>query len=475
METMSYPCSPLLPFPTHEESSYFLWSPQVALHENATLHIDPSLDQQEDCELLDTMPLDSNDLHHQDASDVGVFTSYDERVWGQENGNLAAIQEELMEENSLGDLLLAGAEAVEAGDSSLASVVFSRLDDLLLGIPDNAAASSFDRLAYHFGQGLRSRISGAHTRCYLPEPLPYGSTSMSVHQIIQELSPFVKFAHFTANQAILDATTGDADVHVIDLNIGEGIQWPSLMSDLARHGGKSFRLTVIRTDADCNDSTCHAAARRLSEFAESLNLPFQYSSLCIHNEEDLRDFSNNCKGSVIISCDTTSMSSKSLSKLQILLFGCVKKLQPKLVVLVEEELVRIGKEASLSSASFVELFFDALHHFTTVFESLASCFSGGDYGVCLRLVEREMVGPRIQDFVGQYGSVTVEASVPEFLEGFRACELSACNIAQARMLVGLFNRSFGVVHEKGRLALCWKSRPLTSVSVWTPLWKERTF
>jgi hypothetical protein len=55
------------------------------------------------------------------------------------------------------------------------------------------------------------------------------------------------------------------------------------------------------------------------------------------------------------------------------------------------------------------------------------------------------------------------------LEGFMSSDLSACNIAQARMLVGLFNRSFGVTHEKGRLQLCWKSRPLISVSVWTPV------
>lgn len=468
METMSYPCSPLLSFATHEESSFFPWSPQVALHENATIQVDHSTDQQQDNEFLDTMDQDYvGGWHHQDASDVGVFLDCDERILGQESGNLAAIQEELMEENSLTDLLLTGAEAVEAGDSALASAVFSRLDGLLPGIPDNASASSFDRLADHFAQGLRSRISSASIRCSPPEPLP--SDRMSAQQIIQELSPFAKFAHFTANQAILDATKGDTDVHVVDLNIGEGIQWPSFMSDLARHGGISFHLTVVTTDADYRGDIHHESARRLSEFADSLNLPFQYSSFCIHSDEDLHAFSKSCKGPVIFSCDTTSMPYKSMSKLQTLLPACVNILRPKLVVIVEEELVRIGKEASQCNASFVDFFFEALHHFTTVFESLGSCFGGGNQGVCMRLVEREMLGPRIQDFVGQYGSVTVEASTPGVLERYGACELSGCNVAQARMLVGLFNRGFGVVLEKGRLALCWKSRPLTSVSVWAPI------
>jgi len=53
-----------------------------------------------------------------------VFTHCPERLLQQESGNLVTIQEELMEENSLSDLLLTGAEAVEDGDSSLASVVF---------------------------------------------------------------------------------------------------------------------------------------------------------------------------------------------------------------------------------------------------------------------------------------------------------------------------------------------------------------
>ncbi|KAF0915885.1 hypothetical protein E2562_000530 [Oryza meyeriana var. granulata] len=421
METMSYPCSPLLSFPAHEESSYFIWSSQAALHANASLHVDPCSDQQEELDFLDTMVLDSSELHQHDAPDVDVSINCDGRILGQENGNLVAIQEELLEEDSLSDLLLAGVEAVEAGDSILSSVAFSRLDDFLSGIPANGAASSFDRLAYHFDQGLRSRMSSACTGCYQPEPLPSGN-NMLVYQIMQELSPFVKFAHFTSNQAILDTTVGDMNVHVVDLNIGEGVQWSSLMSDLARRGGKSFRLTAITRYADYNDSTQDSAVHLLSEFAESLKLPFQYNSICMHNEEELHALSKECKGSVIMSCDTTCMYYKSLSTLQDVLLVCVKKLQPKLVVIVEEDLVRIGRGASPSSTSFGDFFFEALHHFTMVFESLASCFSGGNYEACLRIVEMDLVGPRIQDFVGKYGSVRVEANASEVLEGFRASQ-----------------------------------------------------
>jgi hypothetical protein len=473
METISYPCSPLIFFPTHEESSHSLWSPQLNLHENATIPADPSPDAREDREFFDTIAIGSSDSHDQYAFEADVFTHCDERFLCQESANLAALQDELMEENSLSDLLLTVADAVEAGDSSLALAVLSKLNGLLASTCDNAPSSSFGRLACHFALGLQSRIPGACSPCYLPDPVPAGI--MSAHQMIQELSPYVKFAHFTANQAILDATTGDMDIHVIDFNLGEGVQWPSLMSDLARLGGKALHLTAIITDAvynddDDDDNTHQTAARRLSEFAESLNLPFRYNSLRVRHAEDLDDFSRNCEGPVVVSCDTTNLCYRSGSRLQMLLLVCARKLQPKSVVVIEEELVRIGKEACLSQASFVEFFFEALHHFTTVFESLSSCFSSSSSRACLRLVEKGMVGPRIQDFVGMYGSVTLEAAAaPKALEGFVSCELSACNIAQATMLVGLFSRSFGVAHEKGRLQLCWKSRPLISVSAWTPV------
>ncbi|KAK3119818.1 hypothetical protein QOZ80_9AG0675720 [Eleusine coracana subsp. coracana] len=470
---MSYPCSPLLSFLPHEESTDSLWPSQVALCANATISVDPS-DQQDDLGFFGIMAIDSSNFHEQYAFDSDVFSNCDERVLARESSSiLSPMQENISEENSLSDLLLTGAEAVEVRDTNLASAVLSKLDHLLPDVCENVGNSSFDYLAYHFAQGLRYQISGASSPCYQQESPQSGA--MSVHQMIQELSPFVKFAHFTTNQAILDATMVETVVHVIDFNVAEGVQWSSLMSDLARHGDKSFHLTaVITDDADYNDNTHQTTARHLSEFAESLSLPFRYNSVHIHHTGDLDSFSRNCEGSVIFSCDTTNLCYKSLSKLQILLIGCVKKLQPKLVVIVEEELVRHGKEASLSHASFLEFFFEALHYFTMVFESLASCLTGDNNRLCLRIVERDMVGPKIQDILGNYGSETLEAPDPKVLEGFMPCELSACNIAQARMLVGLFSRSFDVAHEKGMLQLCWKSRPLISVSVWTPLGKERS-
>jgi hypothetical protein len=74
------------------------------------------------------------------------------------------------------------------------------------------------------------------------------------------------------------------DVHVVDLSVGgEGVQWASLISDLAQNGSKTFHLTALTTDIGGPGSI---TARWLSEFARSSNLSFQYNSLWSGKEED---------------------------------------------------------------------------------------------------------------------------------------------------------------------------------------------
>jgi hypothetical protein len=52
---------------------------------------------------------------------------------------------------------------------------------------------------------------------------------------------------------------------------------------------------------------------------------------------------------VIVSCYTTDNSYSSLIKLQVLLLSSVKILQPKMVILIEDELFRIGRNLSLGT------------------------------------------------------------------------------------------------------------------------------
>jgi hypothetical protein len=96
----------------------------------------------------------------------------------------------------------------------------------------------------------------------------------SAFQVFNGISPFVKFSHFTANQAIQEAFEREERVHIIDLDIMQGLQWPGLFHILAsRPGGPPYvRLTGLGTSTEALEAT----GKRLSDFANKLGLPFEF-------------------------------------------------------------------------------------------------------------------------------------------------------------------------------------------------------
>ncbi|KAJ0097292.1 hypothetical protein Patl1_27800 [Pistacia atlantica] len=157
----------------------------------------------------------------------------------------ATEEKELNEESSVTDLLVMGAEAVEAQNWVLSLAIVAKLN-CLLNDGENGD-NPFNRLALFFSQGLFYKSTDAPEM--FQEPFAKQTDISPTFQVLQELSPYVQFAHFTTNQAILEATEGDQEIHVIDFAIMGGIQWPPLMVDLAsRKNVVSFRVTAIITD-----------------------------------------------------------------------------------------------------------------------------------------------------------------------------------------------------------------------------------
>nr|KYP67829.1 Nodulation-signaling pathway 2 protein [Cajanus cajan] len=380
----------------------------------------------------------------------------------QGDSSLKGIQAELMEETSLVDLLLTGAEAVEAQNWTLALDIIEKLNN----------ASSLEngdgllnRLASFFTQGLYYKSKNVYE---FPQHGSFSThtNALCVFQILQELSPYVKFSHFTANQAILEATEGVDHVHIIDFDIMEGIQWPPLMVDLAmRKIATSLRVTAITVDQR-SVASIQQTGRRLKEFAASINFEFMFDQIVMAREEDFQGVE--LGETVIVNCMIHQwMPNRSFSLVKIFLDG-VSKLSPRLVVLVEEELFNFSR---LKSMSFVEFFCEALHHYTALCDSLASGLRGR-HKMELRLIENEVLGLRILDSVRQFPCERKERKVWEevlySMKGFKCVPMSTCNVSQAKFLVSLFGGGYWVQSKKGGLALCWKSRPLTVASIWVP-------
>ncbi|KAE8656318.1 Nodulation-signaling pathway 2 protein [Hibiscus syriacus] len=250
-------------------------------------------------------------------------------------------------------------------------------------------------------------------------------------------SPYVKFGHFTANQAILEAVTRDRRIHIVDYDIMEGIQWASLMQALT--------------------------GRRLDAFAASIGQPFSFHQCKLDSYETFRPSAVKLvRGeALVIICMLHSphFSRRAPGSIASFLSGA-KTLNPRLMTLVEE----VGP---IGDGEFM----DTLHQYSAMFDSLEAGFPM--QGRARDLVERVILGPRIAGSLTQiYRTRKEYESGPwwEWLnsEGYKAVNISFGNHCQAKLLLGLFNDAYRVEElADNRLVLAWKSRRLLSASIWT--------
>ncbi|CAI8583908.1 unnamed protein product [Vicia faba] len=377
-------------------------------------------------------------------------------------------------------LLMAGAEALTGSTKSrdLAKVILVRLKEM---VSQHANGSNMERLAAYFTEALHGLLEGAggahnnhNNKHYLTTTGPHDNQNdtLAAFQLLQDMSPYVKFGHFTANQAILESVAHQRRVHLIDYDIMEGVQWASLIQALAStNNSPHLRITALSRTGTGRRSiaTVQETGRRLTSFAASLGQPFSFHHCRLDSDETFRPSSLKLvRGEALVfNCmlNLPHLSYRAPDSVASFLNGA-KTLNPKLVTLVEEE------QGSVVGG-FVERFMDSLHHYSAVFDSLEAGFPMQNRARAL--VERVFFGPRIAGSLGRIyrtGGEDERTSWGEWLSaaGFRGVPVSFANHCQAKLLLGLFNDGYKV-EEVGagsnKLVLDWKSRRLLSASVWT--------
>lgn len=387
-------------------------------------------------------------------------------------------------------LLMAAAETLTGVNKShdLARVILFRLKELVS--PTNG--SNMERLAAHFTDALLGSLqgsggvhskhmqnSGSHHHNHNHRDDDYRQTDVvAAFQLLQDMSPYIKFGHFTANQAILEAVAHDRRVHIVDYDIMEGIQWASLMQAfVSRKAGlpaPHLRITAVsRTGSDRRQSigTVQETGRRLIAFAASIGQPFSFHQCRLDSDETFRPSGLKLvRGEALVfNCmlHLPHFNYRAPESVASFLSGA-KVLNPRLVTLVEEELGPTGDDGG----GFVTRFMDILHHYSALYDSLEAGFPM--QGRARALVERVYLGPRISGSLARlYRSRDGEYCGRCWGEwmgvaGFRPHSVSFANHCQAKLLLGLFNDGYRV-EELGnnRLVLGWKCRRLLSASIWT--------
>lgn len=366
-------------------------------------------------------------------------------------------------------MLMACAEAVQ--ESRLA-VAGKMVKDIRIMACNQGGAMG--KVATYFAEALARRIYG-----FLPQDALLNHND-SLSEFLQfhfyETCPYLKFAHFTANQAILEAFAEHKRVHVIDFNLKQGMQWPALIQALAlRPGGPpAFRLTGIGPQQPDGSDVLQEVGMKLAHLAESINVEFSFRGYVASNLSNLKPWMLDIKPGVeavavnsILQLhrlidDDPSQQSSSIDQV----LAMVRSLNPKIVTVVEQE-------ADHNQPIFLDRFTEALHYYSTIFDSLEACRLPPESEQ--QVMSEIYLGREICNIVACEGPERVERHEPLmqwrvrlYNAGFRAMHLGSNAFKQASMLLTLFQGGEGyrVEENNGCLTLGWHSRPLIAASAW---------
>lgn len=360
--------------------------------------------------------------------------------------------------------LLACAEAIQQENLQVAEALVGQI-----GILAVSQAGAMKKVATYFAEALARRIY--RFQLFPQDSLDSPSLSEILEMHFYETCPYLKFAHFTANQAILEAFEGMNHVHVIDFSMKQGIQWPALIQALAlRPGGPpTFRLTAIGPPQPDNKDALQQVGWRLAELAETVHIEFEYRGFVATSIADIDAEMLNLRPS-----DIEAVAVNSVFEMHQLLaqpgamdkvLKSIQAMKPKIVTIVEQE-------ANHNGPVFLDRFTQSLHYYSTLFDSLEG---GGGSSMEDQMMSEVYLGKQIYNVVACEGVERVERHetlaqwrVRMGSAGFAPVHLGSNAFKQASMLLSLYGGVDGyrVEENEGCLMLGWHTRPLIATSAW---------
>ncbi|CAN6194403.1 unnamed protein product [Urochloa humidicola] len=436
--------------------------------------------------------------HHHSSSSSDTDPNNDTRTGSHSHSSAAFLAASAAPPPSARDLILACADLLQRGDLTAAR----RAAGVLLSAA-SPRADAADRLAYHFARALALRadaaaaqggllVSPSSSAASAAAGVAARSPPSGAYLAYNQIAPFLRFAHLTANQAILDAVEGARRVHILDLDAAHGLQWPPLLQAIAERAAASspsgapppeVRITGAGADRD----TLLRTGSRLRAFARSIHLPFRFTPLLLS--------SSTGGGGSAATTATASSAAAAATGLELhpdetLAVNCVmflhklggqeevsaflkwvKAMAPAVVTVAEREPIGGGGcDGAAAEYDLPRRAAAAMDHYAAVFEALEATAPPGSRE--RMAVEQEVLGREIEAALGPAGGRWWRGlerwGAAARAAGFAARPLSAFAVSQARLLLRLHYPSEGYLVQEARGAcfLGWQTRPLLSVSAW---------
>ncbi|XP_011029197.1 PREDICTED: scarecrow-like protein 28 [Populus euphratica] len=290
-------------------------------------------------------------------------------------------------------------------------------------------------------------------------------------RLLNQVSPIPKFIHFTANEMLLRAFEGKDRVHIIDFDIKQGLQWPSLFQSLASRTNPPSHVRI--TGIGESKQELNETGDRLTGFAEALNLPFEFHPV-VDRLEDVRLWMLHVKERECVAINCVFQMHKTLydgsgGALRDFL-GLIRSTNPAIVVVAEQE-------AEHNAPNLETRVCNSLKYYAALFDSIDSSLP---FDSPVRIKIEEMYAREIRNIVACEGSDRHERhemfdNWKKLMEqgGLRCSVISEREMLQSQMLLKMYSCDSYQVKKHGQegaaLALSWLDQPLYTVSAWTPL------
>ncbi|PIA54726.1 hypothetical protein AQUCO_00900954v1 [Aquilegia coerulea] len=335
------------------------------------------------------------------------------------------------------------------------------------------------RLAHCFADGLEARLAG--TGSQLCSTLLTKRTSaadiLKAYQLYLAACPFKKISNFFSNQTIMNISENATRVHIVDFGIYYGFQWPCLIEKLSQREGGPPKLRITGVDLPQPGfrpaERVEETGRRLRNYAESFNVPFEYNAIAKKWETvTIEDLKIDPDEVLIVNClyrfrnlldETVVLDSPRNAVLKL-----IRKMNPAVYI---QGIIN----GAYSAPFFITRFREALFHYSSIFDMLETTVPREHPERIL--LERDLFGREAMNVIACEGSERVERpetykqwQVRNMRAGFQQLPLLADCMKRARDRVkSSYHKDFVIDQDSQWMLQGWKGRIIYALSTWRPV------